>query len=155
MSERYREDEARLDAYLDGELGEAERAAFERELARSPELRRALDARRDLDRVLRTLPRAEPSPWFEARFRARLARALETEERGRGRAGWTIRTWGWLVAGPAVAVAALLLLLRSPSLPDPDWDLVAGADFDLVMEEDPDLLRTLDLLEVWSEGGVL
>jgi anti-sigma factor RsiW len=151
VSERFREDEARLDAYLDGELGEAERAAFERELARSPELRRALDARRDLDEALRTLPRAEPSPSFEARFRARLARALETEERR----GWTVRTWGWLVAGPAVAVAALLLLLRSPSLPEPDWDLVAGADFDLVMEEDPDLLRTLDLLEVWSEGGVL
>ena len=138
-----------LDAYVDGELGPAERAAFERELERSTDLRRALQLRRELDDSVQALPRAEPSPQFEARFWARLARA--EEPRGWRAAVLGLRSWGPIFAGPALAAAVLFLVLGNPSLPQSDWELLADAEgFELVLSEDPELLAALDVLEAWD-----
>jgi anti-sigma factor RsiW len=138
-----------LDAYLDGELAPEERAAFEHELERSSDLRRALQLRRELEDSLQALPRAEPSPQFEARFWARLARAEKPQG---GRAAFLpLRGWGPILAGPALAAAVLFLLLGNPSLPQSDWELLAdGEGFELVLSEDPELLAALELLEAWD-----
>jgi anti-sigma factor RsiW len=144
----------RVDAYLDGELEQAEREEFERELARSPELRRALDARREVDQAIRSLPRAELSPQFEARFRARVARAREGGG-WRERLARSVRELGWAVATP-LAVAAILLLIGNPGRHDPDMQLLGDPDaLELVMEEDPEFLFALDVLERWSGREVL
>lgn len=47
--------EALMERYLDGDLDEAERSAFERELLRSPELRAQVEAQRHIDGSLRRL----------------------------------------------------------------------------------------------------
>ena len=142
---------ANLDGYLDGELSPEERSSFERDLEASADLRRALEERRELDRELRALPAMDPSPQFEARFWARVARSEET----RGLLG-RLRGWGWAIAGPVVATAAFLLLFGSPSLPESDLELVSDAEgFELVMAEDPELLGALDVLEVLDDWEVL
>jgi anti-sigma factor RsiW len=144
----------RIDAYLDGELGLDERTAFEEEIERSPALREALAQRRDLDNAVRALPSAEVSPQFEARFRARLARA---EDAG-GRLSFLelARPWAAVLSGPALAAAALIFFLGNPSLPDSDWALITDAEaFELIMDEDPNLLATLDLLETWDPPETL
>jgi hypothetical protein len=91
----------RLQAYLEGSLGPADRAAFERELrAESPALYeavRAAAARPSVD------PDAEPSPWFAERVLARLEARKAT---------WPVRLREALFAPrirPASALAAVLL----------------------------------------------
>ncbi len=81
-------DAMRLDDYLDGRMAGAERAAFEAELERRPDLRAAAD--------------------LQARIDEQLLRAL-----GRGRPQETARArWGWwrYAAAAAVLLAALPLL---------------------------------------------
>ncbi len=141
----------RIDAYLDDELAAEERSAFEREIERSASLRQALGEREGLDHAIRALPLVEVSPQFESHFRARLARAKD-------RQGLLVRarTWAGIFAAPAVAAAALALLVGNPSLPEADWALITDADaFELILEEDPDLLATLDVLESWNPSEVL
>ncbi len=57
-------DEEILDAYLDGEMEEAERARFEARLSAEPALRAALASRRGLDADLRTAYGGEPAAAF-------------------------------------------------------------------------------------------
>ncbi len=92
----------------------------------------------------------EPSPQFEARFWARLA---QLEDRPSWRERWLrVPRMAWVAGGAALAVgAALLLSLRHPALSELDWAIVADAEgFDLVLEADPELLATLDVLEAWG-----
>ncbi len=119
----------------------------EPEASLDPRLREAF---RQIDESLASLPRIEPAPGFEARFRARLARA---EEPGTGLA-WLRRLGqlAWPVPAGALAVLALLLTLENPSLPEQDWRLVEDAEsFELVLA-DPEMLAVLSLLE--SEDAV-
>ena len=112
---------------------------------------------REVDALIRGLPRVEPSPRFKARFWARLARAEERAERAwSGRRLLTrLRPAGWLLAAGATAALALLLMRPGASVlepqPRPDWDIVADSErFDLLTEADPELLATLDVLEAWD-----
>jgi len=139
-----------LDAYLDGELDAETREGFEAHLPACASCNLALEKRASLDHALASLPRVEPSPQFEARFWARMARAEEP-------AGWRARWFalprlGWVAAGVAlVAGLALLLSLRDPALSAQDWAIVADAEgFELLLEADPELLAALDVLEAWS-----
>ncbi len=144
----------RIDAYLDGELPAEERRAFEAEIERSTSMREALEERRGHDDAIRALPPVEVSPQFEAHFRARLARA----ENPQGFHGLIVRarSWAAIFAGPAVAAAALSLLVGNPSLSEADWALVTDSDaFELILDEDPNLLATLDVLESWNPSEVL
>ena len=61
----------RLSELLDGEIAPPEREALEAELRARPESSAQLEALRALDRALADLPRIEPRPGFETRFRAR------------------------------------------------------------------------------------
>ncbi len=107
---------------------------------------------RALDEALERLPRIEPHPQFEARFRARLARAEEAgSQRGWGRLRWP-RQLEWAIPAAGLAAVALALTLASPSAPEEEWSLVADREgFELVMEADPELLFVLDELETWDE----
>ena len=113
-----------------------------------PETREAFRA---LDQELGRLPRIGPQPQFEARFRARLARAEEAAQRGWRSLRWP-RLLGWAIPAAGLAAVALALTLISPSGPENGSSLVADREgFELVMEADPELLYVLDALETWDE----
>jgi anti-sigma factor RsiW len=138
-----------LDSYLDGELSDTEQAAFERELERSAELRRALESRGQLDRAIRSMATVEPSPQFEAQFWARLVRAEEPLGWRRGLA--RLRAWGPVMAAPGLASVLLVLLMGNPSLPERDWELLADpVGFELMLSEDVELVKALDVVEAWD-----
>ena len=47
--------------------------------------------------------------------------------------------------------AVALLLMRAPADPDPDWVIVADAEsYELLQEEDLELLDVLEILEAWD-----
>ncbi len=112
------------------------------------------EAWRALDRALSELPQVEPSPTFEARFRARLARAEEAEP---GRSLWRwIAPPGleWLVPALGLVAVAVVLSGGDPALPDRDWGLVAdGEGFELVLAAEPELLAALDELVPEASRG--
>jgi anti-sigma factor RsiW len=149
----------RLSAYLDGELGERERAELEARLRGDPEGARQLDALRALERGLAELERIEPDPAFAARFRVRLERELEAGRRPwwqRVREG--LRSRGVLVGAGSLATAAAALALalwlgRSEPL-DPDLEQLAEIDdpeaWDLLRSGDVELLEVLEILEAWD-----
>ena len=61
-----------------------------------------------------------------------------------------------IATGAAVGAIVLLLSLGNPALPDEDWEIVADAEqFEMLVEEDLELLLTLEVLETWdgSEEG--
>lgn len=113
-----------------------------------------LRAFRALDEQLEGLPRIEPSPQFEARFRARLARA---EDAPRGLASWFRRLQPeWAIPAAALAALALLLTFSPSALPPADWELVSEPEvFDLILDADPELLAMLDALESQDESEPL
>jgi len=97
-----------LQDYLDGRLSSEQRAAFETGLERDPELRRELEAARELRDAL---GEEDPglSPGFYTRARARF------EESGREEQRWSFRLLSWETAGVAAA-AALATALFVPWL---------------------------------------
>ncbi|HPD13780.1 MAG TPA: zf-HC2 domain-containing protein [Planctomycetota bacterium] len=101
-----------LSAYLDGELGEAERRAVEAALEAEPELRAELDALRRTVRLVRSLPRVAAPAGFRERVEAAIARGDEALRSRPARR--------WLAAALAaaacllVAVAALLNRAERP-----------------------------------------
>lgn len=106
----------------------------------------------ELDRALRGLPRIEPSPGFEARFRARLARAEEEASVSRWRGVWArARASGqleWLAPAAAMVALAVLASRGDSSLPAADAVLLGDADgFELVLAADPELFEVLDALD--------
>ncbi len=115
------DDRARVLAWLDGELADPERGAFELRLAREPELARLVEELDAVDGLLR-------------RRQAARARVL-----GRRR-----RTWGWTLA-LAAGVAAVLLaraLLLAPHERTPQVELALLASPDSArgwIEEHPEL----------------
>ncbi len=136
-------------AFLDQELGAAETAAFEAHLGDCGACRSALESSRELEALLGELPPIVPGPRFEAQFWARLARAETSRDWRERLRGW--RPLEWLGAGTAVAAMALLLSVGHPAPSSQDWILITGDDFDLVLEMDPQMLASLDLLDTWDE----
>lgn len=88
-------------AYVDGALGDAERAQVETLLAERPDLREQLETERELRARLRVLALPEPRPGFEAQLRTALR--AETE------AGRRPSRVLWLVPLAAVLLAAVWL----------------------------------------------
>jgi len=139
-----------LDAYVDGELDARGSEVLEAHLPGCSACAVALERRENLDQALASLPHLEPSPQFEARFWARLAWA---EERSQARRRWLgLPRLAWLAGGATLAAGlALLISLRDPALSAQDWAIVADAEgFELVLDADPELLATLDVLEIWG-----
>jgi anti-sigma factor RsiW len=141
-----------LGAYLDGALDPEQVQQLESHFSDCASCRLAIEAQRSLTASLKALPQIPPSPQFEARFWARLARDQEARSKTR---------WGWVslklaLGGAAVGAIALMLSLGNPALPDEDWEIVADAEqFEMLIEEDPELLLALEVLETWdgSEEG--
>ncbi len=163
---------AELGAYHDGVLTEAESFELERHLEACGPCRSDLAKLGTLDAAIRTLPRIEPSADFAARFYARLAAEADlapgaaahstvpaAEPRPAvavGRAPVRRSRWmrlGWAGAGIAAAAAAAAALLAVQEPPQEavmtgeDWQIVSDEDaFEVVLQEDPDLLLALDAL---------
>jgi anti-sigma factor RsiW len=140
---------AELVAYLDQELGPAERTELETHLAGCETCRTALAAERRLSGALASLPAVEPPRDFEARFWARVARERDAP------AGFFQRLFSRRLAlslgGAAAAAVALVLALRSPVEPDVDLQIVAnGEDFELLEDPDLELIEVVDVLEEWD-----
>ncbi len=146
-----------LGAWLDGELAAEAAALFEAHLPDCEGCNAALEAERGLDAQLAALPRIEASPQFEARFWARLARSAdETPGRQSSWRSWKGSSWRALLAevalvGAGVGALAWLVTLGDPSLPETDWEIVAEADrFEMLLDEDLELLFALEVLEAWD-----
>lgn len=157
-----------VSAHRDGELTGEARSAFDAHLPACDACRSALDLLEQLDRELDAMPRPEPPADFERRFWERIeqleAPAQEVPRSGR------VRAWlealrsnvsaptrvEWLVPAGAAAALAIALLVAFPRTQEPapvdrDWALASDADgFELVLAEDPELFRDLELLEVWD-----
>ena len=143
--------DAEIGAYLDGELPAAARISFDGHLPDCSECRESLEAQRALDLELRALPPIEPSPQFEARFWARLARSQDgTAGRGSSRSRW-LRVAEVAFVAVGVGALAWLVTLGDPALPEGDWEIVAeGERFELLLDEDHELLWSLEVLEAWD-----
>ncbi len=140
-----------LGAYLDGELPAAARISLDGHLPDCGECREALEAQRALELELQALPRIEPSPQFEARFWARLARSgALTPRRGWFRS-WRLRVAEAAFVAAGVGALAWLVTLGDAALPEVDWEIVAeGERFELLLDEDHELLWSLEVLEAWD-----
>lgn len=98
-----------LSAYLDGELGDAERRAVEEALAADAGLRHELDALRRTIELVRSLPRLSAPPGLGQR----VLDAIHAP-RPRRRAGWRIAALA-AAASVLLAIAAALLLRPDPA----------------------------------------
>lgn len=106
-----------IGAFLDGELGAGEAAAFEAHLSTCAGCRQALEDQRQLAQAFAELPPVAAPPDFEARFWARIAREREAP------AGFGARLRGFFSPVRALALAgataAALLLFVKLALPPP------------------------------------
>jgi anti-sigma factor RsiW len=138
---------AEIGAYLDGELPAEAVATLEAHLPGCEDCGAALATQRGIDRRVAELPRVEPTPQFEARFWARLARAREAPPAR----GWRARFPGLALAAAGVAALLWLVTPGDLSLPERDWEIVAEAErFELLMDEDLEVLWELEELEAWD-----
>lgn len=151
--ESFREE---ISAYLDGELAASRRLELERHLAGCASCQEVLDAQRWLLERLRELSPPEPSPQFEARLRARIAREAD-EARGlrtRIARGLRLPALQWGFGAAALGLLAVLLWLRpGNSIPQEEWEILADAEqFELLQHGELELLAALHLLEGWDEA---
>jgi anti-sigma factor RsiW len=112
------ETEAKLISYTDGRATDAERAAVERHIETCAVCRARVAEFRGVWGVLDEAPALEPSPWFDARLRQRIAAELPAP------GGW----FGWLAPSPrlALATAALALLTTWIAMKPADPPAVGG-----------------------------
>ncbi|TVQ97523.1 MAG: hypothetical protein EA398_14505 [Deltaproteobacteria bacterium] len=105
-------DLARLNAYLEGELDDGERAALEAQLEARPELREELDGLRETVALFASLPEPEPPEDFDRAVQRRIRR----RSRGRYFGAEQRRERLSQVAIPlaALIVLALIAFLLSP-----------------------------------------
>jgi hypothetical protein len=108
MSEVQENTEAKLAAYIDGELEGAERAEIEKLLEQHPNYRRVLDQLRVARDLLRGLPRESAPPELNEAFNGQLERTVLLEGLGERRVrGASLNRW------PQFAAMAAILLLTA------------------------------------------
>lgn len=110
----------RLESYVEGSLGDADRAVLESHLNSCPRCQTEVEELTSLFAALASLPRIEPTPGFADRVMAGVRIPLPWHARlfalldrlvPSGRAGWTIAAL--LVVLPAVTVSGVLAWLFS------------------------------------------
>jgi anti-sigma factor RsiW len=147
-----------LGAFHDGELDGAPRLALERHLTGCAACRAQLAELKMLDRAIRALPRIAPAADFESRLQERLAFESQPASLARRAPARPRRSrWlhaGGLISGLAAAVALLFWMGGVDStrpMDGEDWQIVADEQtFDLLLDQDHDLLYALDVLEDWD-----
>ena len=146
-----------LVAYLEGELDSSTRETVSAHLADCESCRAEISRQRQLDAALAGLPRLEPSPGFEARFWARLARERDGPTwPGARLLAWLSPLRVGLGLGGAAAVALILVFrLGGPAVlePDADWEIVVDSESYELFSEDVELLEILEILEDWDAPG--
>ena len=150
-------DPENIAAYVDGELGPAERAELETHLASCGSCRELAAAEQRLGELFAALEPIEPPGEFEARFWARIARERDAARKPSSLA-WLLSP-RWLSVGVGAAALAVVLLLPRMSgdpsrvVPEADAPIVANSeDFDLVQDPDMDAISEVDVLENWDDG---
>jgi len=133
--------EAQLIAYLDGRVSVRERREVEQHLAGCEECRERVAGFRGVWRVLEETPAQEPSAWFDARLRQRIA-----AEPAPGI--WT-RVAGWLPQ-PRLALASLALIavgFWAAAVTRPQMQVPASSP--AVMSEDQNfrMIKNMQVLE--------
>lgn len=98
-------------AYVHQMLQEGEAGRIETHLASCADCRKVADGFERLDSVLGEWKPAEPSPWFDARARARVT-AQARPWRYVPRLGW--RGWSAVAATAVVAIVVSVAMLRPP-----------------------------------------
>lgn len=166
----------RLSAWLDGELGEGERAALSDELEISPELRRELDGLEQTRSLLRSMGPVEPTPGvIEPGVNQPGVTALAEARSGRTRR----RRWAVPAAAVAAVAAAWLLILgvlsgtsvarivpavddyvdrHAAALIEPSSDGFAPLDHDDMPDDMPPMLDEstgLSMMGAYANGDVV
>jgi anti-sigma factor RsiW len=139
-----------LNAYLDGELTEAQAAELKRHLADCPGCRRTLETLRHADALVRDLPPLAPSEAFDRTFWEKVD-ALETGSRYRIWAGQIFRGWRpvWAAVLTGIAVAALIHFGRTDALTTEEVFIAQHIE----LLEDYDVISQLDMLEEFDAAG--
>jgi len=141
--------ESRILAYMDGRLGESERAEVQRHLDACAVCRVRASEFSSVNGLLDELPMIEPSPAFDVRIRARIAAEPV-------RQSWWAQLWATLSPSPRIAFAASMLLLATvlvsyrtdniaPPIPPDQAD--AAMMQDLSVLEDHDTLSNFEPLK--------
>ncbi len=161
------ETDALLYAYLDDELSAEERAAFEKQLHRQPELRKRLEFERQFRAHFRQTVRQTEAP---ARLHARVEALLEAETSA-SPASASFRSWlAWLQGAVmlprwAMAAAALALLIllggeviqfvSTPAAPHTSFRRLAGK-YDVYFTPEPvlDVHGDGEQIEAWFQSRV-
>ena len=125
-------------AYLDGRATPLERHEVDEHLAVCPACRRRLEEFRGVWNILEEVPAPDPSPWFDARIRQRVA------------AEPAPRAWRWLAGWlpqPRLAVATLALVALGfwvATTPPP-----AGGPSPIAMNEQEEfkMIKNMQVLE--------
>jgi anti-sigma factor RsiW len=141
-----------LNAYLDGELTEAQAAELKRHLADCPGCRRTFEGLRHADALVRDLPPLAPSADFDRIFWEKVE-TLETESRYRIWASYIFRGWRpvWAAAFTGLAVAALIYFGRTDALTTEEVFIAQHIE----LLEDYDVIRQLDMLEEVDAAGAV
>ena len=142
--------ESRILAYMDGRLGESERAEVERHLDACAVCRVRASEFSSVNDLLDELPMIEPSPAFDVRVRARIAAEPV-------RQSWWALLWATLRPSPRIAFASSLLLLATifvvyrgidtPPVTVNADDPTTGIMNDLTVMEDHDTLSNFEPLK--------
>jgi len=141
-----------LSAHLDGELGAADEAALRTHLETCADCAEALRGLRALSGALSGLPPVDASPQFEARFWARLARERDAAP------SFGDRLLHWLrpsrigvgLAGAAACALAVYMALPRGAEPLDGFLLVDSESYELLQEEELELLEVMEILEAWD-----
>ena len=107
MSQNTENIEAKLCAYIDGELDEAGRAEIEKHLASNPQHRKLLDELTTTHQLLVELPRAGAPPEILESMQSQLERSVLLSESGAEAASAALRVSRW----PQYSAAAAIVLL--------------------------------------------
>ena len=110
--------ESRLIAYIDGRASERERREVDGHLAECAECRARVEGFRGVWKVLEESPAIEPSAWFDARLRQRIA-AEPPPALWQRMAAWVPQPSLALATLTLIAVGCWAALTPRPNLPAP------------------------------------
>ncbi len=125
MPEEIENIEARLCAYIDGELDETARREIERHLQSNPQHRRLMEEMARARKLLQDLPRASAPLEIEEALHSHLERSVLLDDSPAGSAPLRISRWPQIIAAAAIILLAaglgliVWLVIRPPAAHQP------------------------------------